>query len=110
MEQLFWALGTVAIGVAGCAAYFYLSNLILDTILPGRGPDAAKAGRNINRANLIRPWLFLAPALLALTIYLVYPVIESVWLSLHDRSGQNFVGLSNYVWMVNDPGFRESGP
>ncbi|TPE52253.1 carbohydrate ABC transporter permease [Amaricoccus solimangrovi] len=108
MQQLFWALGTVVIGVVGCAGYFYVSNLVLDTLLPGRGPDPVRAGRNINRANLIRPWLFLAPAILALGIYLVYPVIESVWLSLHDRSGQNFVGLSNYVWMLNDPGFRES--
>jgi alpha-glucoside transport system permease protein len=108
MEQLIWALGTVVIGVAGCAGYFYLSNWILDAILPARGPDPSQAGRNINRANVIRPWLFLAPALLALTVYLVYPVIESVWLSLHDRGGQEFVGLANYVWMVNDPGFRES--
>ena len=108
MEQLLWALLTVAIGVAGCAAYFYLSNFLLDLALPARGPDPVRAGRNINRANLIRPWLFLAPAILALTVYLVYPVIESVWLSLYDRTGQNFVGLSNYVWMVNDPGFRES--
>ncbi|PZQ52583.1 MAG: alpha-glucoside ABC transporter permease [Rhodovulum sulfidophilum] len=108
MQQLIWALGTVVIGVAGCAAYFYVSNWILDALLPGRGPDPVRAGRNINRANLIRPWLFLAPALLALGVYLVYPVIESVWLSLHDRSGQNFVGASNYVWMLNDPTFRES--
>lgn len=108
MEQLIWALGTVVIGVAGCAAYFYFSNWILDALLPSRGPDPIRAGRNINRANMIRPWLFLAPAVLALTVYLVYPVIESVWLSLHDRGGEKFVGLSNYVWMVNDPGFRES--
>ncbi|MFQ8430298.1 carbohydrate ABC transporter permease [Amaricoccus sp. W119] len=108
MEQLFWALVTVVIGVAGCAGYFYFSNLLLDTVLPARGPDPVRAGRNINRANLIRPWLFLAPAIFALVVYLVYPVIESVWLSLHDRSGQNYVGTSNYVWMVNDPVFRES--
>ncbi len=108
MEQLIWALVTVVIGVAGCAAYFYLSNFLLDLALPARGPDPIRAGRNINRAAVIRPWLFLAPAILALTVYLAYPVIESVWLSLHDRSGQNFVGLSNYVWMVGDAGFRES--
>ena len=39
MEQLFWALVTWVIGVAGCAGYFYVSNLLLDTVLPARGPD-----------------------------------------------------------------------
>ncbi len=43
-----------------------------------------------------------------MTIYLIYPVIMSVWFSLHDRAGQNFVGASNYVWMLNDGEFRQS--
>lgn len=108
MEQLIWAMVTVVIGVAGCALYFYLSNWVLDLALPARGADPVVAGRNINRANVIRPWLFLAPALLSLGVYLVYPVISSIWLSMHDRLGQTFVGTSNFVWMFNDPGFRES--
>lgn len=32
----------------------------------------------------------------------------SLWYSVHDRAGQNFVGFSNYVWMVNDGEFRQS--
>jgi alpha-glucoside transport system permease protein len=108
MEQLGSALITVAIGVAGCAAYFFGSNLLLDTIYPARGKEPAVAARNMRRANAIRPWLFLFPAFFALGLYLVYPVIESVRLSLHNRFGNEFVGLSNYAWMLNDPGFRES--
>ena len=53
MDQLVAATFTMVAGVFGCVAYFYLSNLILDTALPARGP---RAGRNINRANAIRPW------------------------------------------------------
>ncbi len=108
MEQLVWALVSIVLGVAGCAAYFLLSNLALDAALPAKGPDPAQAGRNINRANLIRPWLFLGPAFLALGLYLIYPVFESLRLSLYDRTSDNFVGLSNYTWMLGDPGFRES--
>jgi alpha-glucoside transport system permease protein len=108
MEQLAGALVTVVIGVLGCAAYFFGSNFLLDAAFPSRGRDPLTAARNMRRANAIRPWLFLGPALLVLGIYLVYPVFESLRLSLHDRSGRNFVGLSNYVWMVNNPGFRES--
>jgi alpha-glucoside transport system permease protein len=64
MNPAFQALITIIVGVGGCVGYFYLSNLFLDRILfPPRGP---KAGRNINRANAVRPWLFLFPALFAL--------------------------------------------
>ena len=47
---------------------------------------------------MIRPWLFLLPALVALALYLVYPVFATFWLSLHTTAEPraNFVGLANY--------------
>ena len=105
MEQIGLALVTIAVGLFGCVAYYYLSNTLLDLLLPGRGPNA---GRNINRAAAIRPWLFLGPAILFLSVYLIYPVINSIWLSLHDSSGDQFVGLDNYVWLAGDAKFHES--
>ncbi len=104
--ELFWlATGTIAIGVFACVAWFWGSNIVLDTILPPRGPHA---GDNIRRANQIRPWLFLGPALLFLGLYLVYPVIDSFWRSLHDADGSRFVGGANYAWLLGDGKFRES--
>ena len=50
----------------------------------------------------------MAPALFALAIYLVYPVFESLRLSLLDRSGRQFVGFSNFSWMLGDGEFRQS--
>ena len=108
MQQLWSAFFTIIAGISGAALYFWGSNWLLDRILPARAADPESASRNIARAGLIRPWLFLGPALLALGLYLVYPVFASVWLSFHDRSGQAFVGLANYRWLVGDPGFRES--
>ncbi len=108
MQQLFVAIATMVAGVLGCAAYFWGTNFVLDRIFPSNGPSAVAASRNLRIANSIRPWLFLAPAIFALGIYLVYPVIESVWLSFHDKSGNTFVGVSNYVWLVNDGEFRQS--
>jgi alpha-glucoside transport system permease protein len=108
MQQLIYAILTMIAGVLGCAAYFFGSNLILDTIFPARGANAAIAARNMRRASMIRPWLFLGPALIALTLYLVYPVVESLRLSFMDKGGQNFVGIKNYVWMFGDAQFRES--
>ncbi len=107
MSPALLGLVTIAIGVGGCLAYFYFSNLLLDKVLcPPRGPNA---GRNINRANIIRPWLFLGPAVLALAVYLGYPVIETLRLSLTDRSqGGAFVGFANYSQMISEPKFWEA--
>ncbi len=97
----------IIIGIGGCLAYFYLSNQLLDKVLfPPRGENA---GRNINRANMIRPWLFIFPAIFVLGVYMVYPVFESLRLSLTDRDlGDAFVGLANYQQLFSDPKFREA--
>ncbi|MBC6437677.1 MAG: sugar ABC transporter permease [Rhodobacteraceae bacterium] len=95
---------TILVGVGGCIGYFYLANLILDKVIfPARRDDA---GRNINRANAVRPWLFLVPAILALGLYLVYPVVGSFWRSLFNRGGDEFIGLDNYISLIADEGFR----
>lgn len=105
MHPALQALIVIVIGVGGCVGYFYLSNLFLDKVLyPARGPNA---GRNINRANMIRPWLFLFPALFLLTLYLAYPVFATAWLSLKDKGG-NFVGFANYAQMAGEAKFWES--
>ncbi len=107
MDAAFLGLATVVIGVGGCLGYFYFSNLFLDKVLyPASGPNA---GHNINRANQIRPWLFLFPAVFALAVYLGYPVFETLRLSLTDRDqGGAFVGLANYNQMLSEPKFWEA--
>jgi alpha-glucoside transport system permease protein len=107
MDQLVSALLTVVAGVAGAILYFWVANRILDLALPPRGA-AGVAARNQRIAATIRPWLFLGPALFMLVLYLVYPVFDSVRLSFNGRNGDVFVGVSNYVWAVNDNQFRES--
>jgi alpha-glucoside transport system permease protein len=98
---------TIVVGVGGCIAYFFFSNQLLDKVIfPARGPNA---GRNINRANLVRPWLFLFPAIFALGIYLAYPVVATLWLSVTDRdAGDAFVGGANYAQMFAEPKFWEA--
>ena len=107
MSPALLGLVTIVIGVGGCLGYFYFSNLFLDKVLfPASGPNA---GRNINRANMIRPWLFLGPAILALGLYLGYPVFETLRLSLTDRTQDGaFVGLANYQQMFAETKFWEA--
>jgi alpha-glucoside transport system permease protein len=46
----------------------------------------------------IRPWLWLAPALAFLGVFLVYPTIATVIRSFENRKGDAFIGLDNYIW------------
>ena len=104
MSPIVQGIFTILAGVGGCVAYFYLANLALDKVLfPARGP---RAGDNINRANAIRPWLFLFPAAFALSLYLLYPVVGSFLRSLYNRAGSEFVGLGNYAFLISNDGFR----
>ncbi len=107
MSPALQGLLTIVVGVSGCIGYFYFSNQFLDKVLfPAKGVNA---GRNINRANMIRPWLFLFPAMAALGLYLAYPVFETLRLSVTDRSqGGAFVGLDNYAKMFAEDKFWEA--
>ncbi|MEL6618414.1 MAG: sugar ABC transporter permease [Pseudomonadota bacterium] len=107
MNPAVLGLVTIIAGVGGCLGYFYLSNVVLDKyIFPAEGPNA---GLNINRANMVRPWLFLFPAIFALGLYLAYPVFETLRLSLTDRDADGaFIGLANYNQMFSEPKFWEA--
>lgn len=107
MSPALQGLLTILIGVSGCIGYFYFSNQFLDKVLfPATGKNA---GRNINRANMVRPWLFLLPTMIALGLYLVYPVFATLWYSMTDRdAGNAFVGFDNYRQMFAQPKFWEA--
>lgn len=49
------------------------------------------------------PWLWLAPALFLLGVFLVYPSIDTFRRSLLDRRSGSFVGLDNYRYIIENP-------
>jgi ABC-type sugar transport system permease subunit len=54
------------------------------------------------------PYLFLAPFLILFTIFLLYPVINTVLFSLQKKDGLGpgaFIGLANYEALLRDPRF-----
>lgn len=107
--QIASALGAVVLGVAACAAYFLFSNKLLDFAFPARdGDDVFVASRNLRRRSIIRPWLFIGPALLLLVVYLVYPVVATFILSFYDKGGEQYVGLANYQWAIGDREFHQA--
>jgi len=104
LDQALYAIQIVAIAVLGFIAYYWGANWILDRSLATNATMSHETiTRRDRRRSRIRPWIFLAPALLLLAVYLVYPVFETLRLSLYDRLGQTFVGLDNYQWAFGNP-------
>ncbi len=50
----------------------------------------------------LRPWLWLAPALMLLAVFLVYPVLGTMYLSLLGPDSQQFVGSRNFLFIFTD--------
>ena len=48
------------------------------------------------------PWVFVGPALLILGFFLLYPSLNTAYLSLFDKRSENFVGFHNYVFALTD--------
>ncbi len=46
----------------------------------------------------IQPWIYLAPALVFLGFFLIYPTLDTLRLSFYNRDSRVFVGLDNYIY------------
>ncbi|MBD2652208.1 sugar ABC transporter permease [Synechocystis sp. FACHB-383] len=79
----------IAIGCGGVIGLFYLANYAINA-LP----------KPWNKRIL--PWVYVTPALLFLSAYLVLPTLETIYLSFFDGRSKNFVGLENYVFAFTD--------
>jgi multiple sugar transport system permease protein len=66
------------------------------------------------RTQGLQPYLLLAPSLLILTVFLLFPLIWNVYLSIHDVTFSSilknwkFIGSMNYVDLLSDPDFYSS--
>ena len=101
-EAIVQTLLAVLLSIAFCLLYFAGSNYLLDRII--HLPVGSRNGRQRLR-SAVRPWIFLAPALVLLGVYLVYPLLETFRLSFFDASGDTFVGWGNYRWVLVDQNF-----
>jgi len=71
-------------------------------------PDAGFSRQRFGRK--MTPYLFLAPFLLGYLLFMVYPLIYSLNLSLYRKKligGISFVGVSNYIKVIQDSNFWE---
>jgi multiple sugar transport system permease protein len=77
---------------------------------PGR-KAAGKTGRKA-AGRTGRAFLFMGPSLLILGVFVLWPILQSLWYSLHDwtvgASTQPWVGLDNYTKLFQDPQFQRA--
>ncbi|HJR25298.1 MAG TPA: sugar ABC transporter permease [Acidimicrobiales bacterium] len=85
----------IAVGVFGVFALFWGMNRVIDWL-----PERFREG--------VRPYIFVGPALVVLSVFLIYPVVNTVFLSLRDSTGQEYVGLDNYRFIFEDEGMLRS--
>ena len=90
LSQVLATLAAILLGVAGIAGLF----LGLDSLV-GLLPQRLQPK--------VRPWAYIGPALLILGFYLVYPTLNTLYLSFLDAKSERFVGLQNYLWTLTSP-------
>jgi lactose/L-arabinose transport system permease protein len=65
------------------------------------------AQAKLGRSEQINGWLFVMPALVLLGVFMIYPIIWSLWMSFQTGRGMNFSfgGFANIVRLTQDPIF-----
>jgi len=87
------ALIAVIAGVGGTIVLFWLMNKAVESL-----PETWE--------NRLKPYVFIGPAIIVVTLFLVYPALRTVYLSFYDDRSENFVGLDNYGTLFSDPSLR----
>jgi alpha-glucoside transport system permease protein len=86
------ALIAIVCGVGGALLLYYILNKLTE-LLPGKWEDRVK------------PYAYLAPAYLAIGLFLIYPAIRTIILSFANRDSTAFVGLQNYKDLLSSKDF-----
>ncbi|MBT9312961.1 carbohydrate ABC transporter permease [Leptothoe kymatousa] len=88
--RILTAIVAIATGSVGTFAIFYGLNLLVER-LPRLWKDR------------LLPWVYMGPAMVMLTAYLVLPTLRTLYLSFLDSRSVKFVGLKNYAFALTNP-------
>ncbi|MCZ8511677.1 sugar ABC transporter permease [Paenibacillus filicis] len=77
-----------------------------------RMPDPARRRRRVKERNNRMGYVFVAPLVLGILVFAIYPMFSALYLSFNQTSGATlagkWVGWSNYNYALNDPIFWKS--
>jgi alpha-glucoside transport system permease protein len=79
----------IVVGVGGVFLLYWGTNKVV-----GYFPTALAEG--------VRPYVFVGPALVILSVFLIYPVVNTILLSFKDAHSEAFVGLDNFKFVFTD--------
>ena len=79
----------IGVGVGGVFFLFWAMNRVVDWL-----PERWREG--------VRPYLFIGPALVLLSVFLIYPVINTVLISFKGPTSSSYVGVDNYRFVFTD--------
>ncbi len=95
MIKVLNALVAILLGVGGITLLYFLLNAVVER-LPRRWEERLK------------PYVFVAPAVLVVGLFLVYPAVQTVVYSFANDDSSGWVGLDNYVTLLGDASFRSA--
>jgi alpha-glucoside transport system permease protein len=79
----------IFVGVVGIFFLYWAMNRAIEML-----PERYREG--------VRPYVFVGPALVILSVFMIYPVINTILISLKDSVGEDFVGLDNFRFVFTD--------
>jgi multiple sugar transport system permease protein len=77
-------------------------------------PRPPRRRKRLHRWDTLTGWMFAAPAVIGLTLFLAVPIGLTVWVSLRDWNGigspfdSEYLGLGNYRELLVDDGIRRT--
>jgi alpha-glucoside transport system permease protein len=77
-------------GIGGVAMLYVVANWLTEKLPPAW-------------YSRILPFVFIGPAIAILAFYLLVPAVLTGWGSLFNATGEEFVGLDNYVYSFSNP-------
>src|SRR3712207_4557404 len=93
MGELLNVLVAIVVGVGGVIALFWVLNALVERL-----PEKWE--------HRLKPYVFIGPAVAVVTLFLLYPAIDTVISSFQNADSTTFVGFENYRYLAGDRTLR----
>jgi len=64
--------------------------------------------RGTNSRGRLSPWLWLLPAFAFVSVFLIYPVIDTLRISFMNANSTAYVGINNYKYVFTNPSMQDA--
>jgi alpha-glucoside transport system permease protein len=95
VSSVIGAIIAIVVGVGGVMLLFWMLNAVVERL-----PERWEAR--------LKPVVFIGPAVLLISAFLLYPALDTFRRSFLDASSDNWAGFENYAWLVTDESVRET--